>query len=142
MQKMTKPFTIHIPMLRKKEMLEKMNAFYEEILGYERDLELNVLRVPNNPDLAVCFKYSDLTQRRNEKEKGSLYEFFVEKNFPSLCQNLKERGVEFDMLARTPGFYFARIMDPSGNSIEIISESFEDDFNFDISNWSIYQDIG
>jgi len=33
-------------------------------------------------------------------------------------------------------------MDPSGNLIEIISESFEDDLNFDISSWSIHQDVG
>lgn len=138
---MTKPFTIHIPMLRKKGMLEQMNSFYEGILGYERDPVLSILRVPNHSNLAVCFKYSNFSKVENKKDKESLYEFFVEKNFPTLCQNLKERGVEFDMLARTPGFYFARIMDPSGNSIEIISESFEDDLNFDISSWNIYQDI-
>ncbi|GER10242.1 VOC family protein [Variovorax boronicumulans] len=139
---MTKPFTIHIPMLREKGMLDRMNDFYEGILGYERDLELNILRVPNHSNLAICFKYSNFSKGGGRKDKESLYEFFIEKNFPSLCRNLKEKGIEFDMLARTPGFYFARIMDPSGNLIEIISESFEDDLNFDISSWSIHQDVG
>jgi hypothetical protein len=139
---MTKPFTIHIPMLRKKGTLEKMNAFYEGILGYKRDPELNVLRVPDHRNLAVCFKYFDLTGKSGEKDRGALYEFSLEKNFPSFCLGLKEKGVRFDMLARTPGFYFARIMDPSGNSIEIISENFEDDLNVNISDWGIYQDIG
>jgi len=54
---MTKPFTIHIPMLREKGMLDRMNDFYEGILGYERDLELNILRVPNHSNLAIFFKY-------------------------------------------------------------------------------------
>ncbi|WP_447745259.1 VOC family protein [Variovorax boronicumulans] len=139
---MMKRFTIHVPMLRKKGMLEQMEAFYEEILRYERDSELNVFRVPGHLSLAICFKYSNLVEGSSGKDKNSLYEFFIEKNFPSVCRDLKEKGVEFDMLARTPGFYFARILDPSGNSIEIISESFEDDSNFDISSWSIYQDIG
>ncbi|BEP69653.1 MULTISPECIES: VOC family protein [unclassified Variovorax] len=139
---MTKPFTIHIPMLREKGMLDRMNDFYEGILGYERDLELNILRVPNHSNLAICFKYSNFAKGGGGRNKESLYEFFVEKSFPSLCRNLKEKGVEFDMLACTPGFYFARIMDPSGNLIEIISESFEDNLNFDISSWSIHQDVG
>ncbi|RSZ29327.1 MULTISPECIES: VOC family protein [unclassified Variovorax] len=139
---MTKPFTIHVPMRRAKGMLEKMNAFYEGVLGYERDSELNILRVPGHRDLAVCFKYFDSTGSKNESDKGALYEFSIEKNFPSFCKGLRERGVEFDMLARTPGFYFARIFDPSGNSIEILSESFEDDLDASVSDWDIYQDIG
>lgn len=32
-----RPFAIHIPMLRKKGMPEKMAAFYEDALGYEPD---------------------------------------------------------------------------------------------------------
>jgi len=123
-------------------MLDRMNDFYEGILGYERDLELSILRVPNHSNLAICFKYSNFAKGGGGRNKESLYEFFVEKSFPSLCRNLKEKGVEFDMLACTPGFYFSRIMDPSGNLIEIISESFEDDLNFDISSWSIHQDVG
>ncbi|MDP9875929.1 hypothetical protein J2W25_000218 [Variovorax boronicumulans] len=103
---MTKPFTIHIPMLREKGMLDRMNDFYEGILGYERDLELSILRVPNHSNLAICFKYSNFAKGGGGRNKESLYEFFVEKSFPSLCRNLKEKGVEFDMLACTPGFYF------------------------------------
>ena len=139
---MTKPFTIHIPMLRKKGMLEKMDAFYEGVLKYERDSELNILRVTGHRDLAICFKYSDSIAKINARDREALYEFFIEKNFPSFCQKLKESGVEFDMLARTPASYFARILDPSGNSVEIISESFEDDFGVDVSGWDVYQDIG
>ncbi len=138
---MTKPFTIHIPMLRKKGMLEAMDAFYEGILGYERDAELGVLRVPGHPNLAVCFKYIGRPAKEGDRERASLYEFFVEKNFPSFCRSLKEKGVGFDMLARTPGFYFARIVDPSGNSIELKSESFEDDLGVDLSGWDVYQDM-
>jgi hypothetical protein len=48
--------------------------------------------------------------------------------------------VEFDLVARTPGFYIARIADPSGNSIEVLCEEFEDEFGADISGWSVYQD--
>ncbi|KQX29281.1 hypothetical protein ASD05_03675 [Variovorax sp. Root434] len=129
-------------MLRKKGMLEEMNAFYEGILGYERDAELDVLRVPGHRDLAVCFKYFNSTGKKNERDGRALYEFFIERNFPSFCQGLKEKGVEFTMLARTPASYFARVLDPSGNLIEVISESFEDDFGVDVSGWGIYQDIG
>lgn len=138
---MKKPFTVHIPMLRKEGMLEKMSAFYAGVLKYERDPELGVLRVPGHQDLAICFKYSNLVRGINEQDREAIYEFFVEKNFPSFCERLREHGVEFDMLAHTPGGYFARVLDPSGNPIEITSESFEDDLNVDISNWSIYQDI-
>ncbi|MNX90635.1 hypothetical protein D3C86_1226930 [compost metagenome] len=123
-------------------MLDRMNHFYEGILGYERDLKLKILRVPNHSNLAICFKCSNFAKGGAEKIKSRSMNFFVEKSFPSLCRNLKEKGVEFDMLARTPGFYFERIMDPSGNLIEIISGSFEDDLNFDISSWSIHQDVG
>ncbi|WP_143080849.1 VOC family protein [Variovorax sp. YR750] len=140
---MKKPFTVHIPTLRRKGMLERMNAFYEGVLKYERDPVLDILRVSGHQDLAICFKYSNLigVGGRNEKDRGAIYEFSIEKNFPSFCQSLMESGVEFDMLAHTPGGYFARVLDPSGNSIEIVSESFEDDLNVDISNWSIYRDI-
>jgi catechol 2,3-dioxygenase-like lactoylglutathione lyase family enzyme len=132
-----KPLTIHIPMLRKKDMPEQMNTFYEDVLGYERDAELGVLRVPGHANLAVCFKYAD----RGETRSGALYEFSLEKNFPSFCARLKDKGVAFDMLARTPGFYFARFLDPSGNFIEVISENFEDEAGVDVSGWSGYQDM-
>jgi catechol 2,3-dioxygenase-like lactoylglutathione lyase family enzyme len=132
-----RPFTIHIPMLRKKGMPEKMTAFYENALGYEPDPEMDVLRIPGHQDLAVTFKYSDAAPKRT----AALYEFFVEKNFPSFCERLKNKGVEFDLVARTPGFYIARIVDPSGNSIEVICEDFEDESGADISGWSVFQDI-
>ncbi len=136
-----KPLIIHIPMRRKKGMLEEMNVFYENILGYEQDMALDVLRVPGHANLAVSFKYFNSNEKDKKKEADALYEFSIDRNFPSFCQRLKEQGVQFDMLARTPGFYFARILDPSGNYIEVTSESFEDDFNVDISDWDNYQSM-
>ncbi|SDI44645.1 VOC family protein [Variovorax sp. OV700] len=132
-----RPFAIHIPMLRKKGMPEKMAAFYEDALGYEPDQEMDVLRIPGHPGLAITFKYSDAAPKRT----AALYEFFVEKNFHSFCEHLKNKGVEFDLVARTPGFYIARIVDPSGNSIEVICEDLEDESGADISGWSVFQDI-
>ena len=140
---MKKPFTVHIPMVRRRGMREEMDAFYEGVLSYERDSALGVLRVPGHQNLAICFKYSNLLgeNRRNQEDRLAIYEFSVEKNFPSFCQRLREHGVEFDMLAHTHGGYFARVLDPSGNLVEITSESVEDDFAVDISNWSVYRDI-
>lgn len=42
-----------------------MNMFYEDVLRYRRDPELNVLRVPGRENLAVCLKYYDPGERRN-----------------------------------------------------------------------------
>ncbi|MGJ7565568.1 VOC family protein [Variovorax sp. GB1R11] len=127
-----KPFTLHIPMPRKKGMFERMNAFYEGVLGYVQDPTLDVLRVPGHDNLAISFKYFDSKRKENDKEADAIYEFFIDKNFPSFCLRLKEKGVAFDTIARTPGFYLARFFDPSGNTIEVISESFEDDAKADI----------
>ncbi|TSD58868.1 hypothetical protein FFI97_000575 [Variovorax sp. KBS0712] len=83
---MTKPFTIHIPMLREKGMLDRMSDFYEGILGYERDLELNILRVPNHSNLAICFKYSNFAKGGVEEIKSRSMNFSSRRVFPVFAE--------------------------------------------------------
>lgn len=69
-----------------------------------------------------------------------IFRYSILKDFLSYCKGISERGATFDFACENPGGYFARVIDPFGNTFEIMCDSFDDaDNTIDPFQWSFYR---
>ncbi|MEJ8852074.1 VOC family protein [Variovorax rhizosphaerae] len=116
--------------------MQETKDFYQEILGFIPNEDGTFLFQRDNCKFDVRFRYA---RAESKGEKSPLFEYSIPKNFPSYCIKLKELGVAFEVVVMTKGGYFGRIIDPSGNPIEITCNEFDDEEGGDISTWSTYK---
>ncbi|MEM8514275.1 hypothetical protein RCH14_003620 [Massilia sp. MP_M2] len=118
----------------KKGMMEKMESFYGDILGFR--MEEGELFINNISTVRGQLQYSRV---KIDPQKNPLFQFNVVGEFPEYCRLLRNQGVEFEFVAMTPGGYMAKILDPCDNSILIECDSFENSSDFDLTSWEEYR---
>ena len=118
----------------RKGMMEQMKAFYGDTLGFTINRSQFLLN--NIEAVRGQLQYSEV---KIDPAKNPLFQFNITSDFPEYCMFLRQQGVQFDLLAMTPGGYMARIFDPCDNSILIGCESFENSTEVDLSNWDEYR---
>lgn len=109
--------------------------FYKK-MGFKQ--HYNCFDIPDTRCTVVLMN-SDLEFEELSKNLP-IFKFFIEKNFLTYCQNLITNDIKFKLFSQHPGGYTARVIDPSGNSIEMECNEFEDDNqdSIDPKNWSFY----
>jgi predicted enzyme related to lactoylglutathione lyase len=100
------------------------------------------------PGGCSCVRINLIIVRRPEREgygltgvstRFPIFRYSIEKDFFSYCKGIIERGGNFDFACENPGGYFARIIDPFGNTFEVMCDSFEEaDKTIDPFQWPFY----
>ena len=119
--------------------------FYLDVLGFEK-IEYNIY-FPEGKcrNVELILMNSDKESRQkylmlnNNFARYPLFRYRVNENFLSYCKKILDGGGRFDMLIMTPGGYYARVIDPFGNSFEIECDSFNDINDIDTSEWDFYR---
>lgn len=118
----------------KKGMMEKMKAFYGDILGFRT--EEGEFFINNISTVRGQLQYSEV---KIDPLKNPLFQFNITVEFPEYCMVLRNQKVNFEFVAMTPGGYMAKILDPCDNSILIECDIFENSTDIDLSSWAEYQ---
>jgi len=118
----------------KKGMMEKMKAFYGNILGFRT--EEGEFFINNISTVRGQLQYSEV---KIDPLKNPLFQFNITVEFPEYCMVLRNQKVNFEFVVMTPGGYMAKILDPCDNSILIECDSFENSTDIDLSSWAEYQ---
>lgn len=108
--------------IQKSKLLDSQE-FYKKILGFEREHD-GALFSPDYPNVGISFFFD----RNSGRAEHCYLAFSVDKNLPSIANKIKQAQVPIDLVTdMLERHYTARFNDPSGNLIQISSETLQDD---------------
>jgi predicted enzyme related to lactoylglutathione lyase len=117
--------------------------FYEEVMQFTRH---GSDFYPSKEETSVRINLLDVNEQ-DRRERGleevkarfPIFRYYIERNFLSHCRGIVGRGGNFEMAREHPGGYFARIIDPFGNTFEIMCDSFDESDNLvEPFNWPFF----
>ncbi|OZG73562.1 hypothetical protein BTA51_11200 [Hahella sp. CCB-MM4] len=125
-------FVVFLP----SQKIDESENFYENIMGFYDDVHgyrLNIKGYEN-----ICIR----PQIGGDKYPAGhcYFRYEIESNFLTYCKNLMDKGVEFRIIAMTPGGYGGIVIDPDGNEFIVECPEFEDDdSSINPNNWECYR---